>query len=78
MRVIGLTLGDCDLNNLSEHDLTYVKRICGQPWTPDSDTKPGKCTIRVIASRTKSIPAANPGYGAPLYQVRKVLTTEPK
>jgi len=48
MRVIGLTLGDCDLNNLSANDLTYVKRICGQPWTPDSDTEASKCTSELL------------------------------
>jgi hypothetical protein len=73
MRVIGLTLGDCDLNNISDNELSYVKRICGDPWTPDSDTKAKKCTIRVVASRTKSKSSDNPGDGAPLYRVRKVV-----
>src|SRR6516162_7609948 len=35
MRVIGLTLGDCDLNNISDSDVCYVKRVCGEPWGPD-------------------------------------------
>ena len=73
MRVIGLTLGDCDLNHISDTELSYVKGVCGEPWTPDSDGKVPKCTIKVVASRTKSIPRENHGYGAPLYQVRKVL-----
>jgi hypothetical protein len=73
MRVIGLTLGDCDLNNVSDRELEYVKSLCGEPWTPDSDGKAAKCTLRVIASRNKSIPRDNHGYGAPLYQVRKVV-----
>jgi hypothetical protein len=73
MRVIGITLGDCDLNNVSDRELEYVKSLCGEPWTPDSDGKAPKCTLRVIASRNKSIPRDNHGYGAPLYQVRKVV-----
>jgi hypothetical protein len=78
MRVIGVTLGDCDLNNISDNELGYVKHICGEPWTSDSDNKAKKCTIRVISARTKSLPTENHGYGAALYQVRKVLMTEPR
>jgi len=76
MRVIGLTLGDCDLNNISDIELMYVKRVCGEPWTLDSHSKAPKCTIRVISSRSKSFAPANDGYGAPLYQVRNVLMTK--
>lgn len=38
MRVIGLTLGDCDLNAISEKELSYVKSVCGEPWTPSDST----------------------------------------
>jgi hypothetical protein len=78
MRVIGLTLGDCDLNSISDSEVSYVKRVCGEPWGPDpseNNNEVPKCAIKVIASRTKSIPPENHGYGAPLYQVRKVLVS---
>jgi hypothetical protein len=78
MRVIGLTLGDCDLNSISDKEVSYIKRICGEPWTPSDVKKAPKCTIRVIASPTKSIPTQNHEYGAPLYHVRRILVTEKK
>jgi hypothetical protein len=73
MRVIGLTLGDCDLNSISDSEVS-----CGEPWRPDSEKveSPPKCAVRVIASRTKSIRPENHGYGAPLYRVRKVLVED--
>jgi hypothetical protein len=73
MRVIGLTLGDCDLNRISANELTYLKSVCGEPWSSDNEGTVRKCTITVNASRIKSIPRENHGYGAPLYRVRKVL-----
>lgn len=78
MRVIGLTLGDCDLNDIPQADLAYVKSQCGgEPWSPSgSDATAVKCSIRVIADPTKSRRNAN--YGAALYHVNKVLTTGPK
>jgi len=76
MRVIGLTLGDCDLNSISESELKYVEVICGAARTIDSANKPIRCAIKVIASPTKSFPPENHGYGAPLYHVRRVLVAE--
>jgi hypothetical protein len=76
MRVIGLTLGDCDLNSISKDELKYVERICGEPWTIDSTDKPIRCTIKVIVSPTQSFAPGNHSYGAPLYHVRKVVVTE--
>jgi hypothetical protein len=76
MRVIGLTLGDCDLNSISESELKYVELICGEARTMDGNNKQMSCAIKVIASPTKSFPPDNHGYGAPLYHVRRVLVTE--
>jgi hypothetical protein len=73
MRVIGLTLGDCDLNLLSENELKYVERVCGAAATPSSENRASKCAIKVLASPKKSIRPENHGYGAPLYRVQKVL-----
>jgi hypothetical protein len=76
MRVIGLTLGDCDLNSISDKEVSYIKSVCGEPWTPGDDKAAPKCKISVLASPTKSIPPERHGYGAPLYHVRKVVVTE--
>src|SRR6202030_4281215 len=67
MRVIGLTLGDCDLNLLSQNELKYVKRVCGAAATPSSENRASKCAIKVLASPKKSIRPENHGYGAPVY-----------
>jgi hypothetical protein len=29
MRVIGVTLGDCDLNSITDDDFAYVEDVCG-------------------------------------------------
>ena len=65
MRRIGLTLGDCDLNSISPKELEYIERVCGAPGTIDSDSKPPKCAITVIATPS-----------APFYSVRKVLMSD--
>jgi hypothetical protein len=80
MRVIGLTLGDCDLNSISDKEINFIKRMCGEPWNPsdNSNRAASKCKIRVIASPTKSIPPENHGYGSPPYHVRNVVMTERK
>jgi hypothetical protein len=46
MRVIGLTLGDCDLSYISDKDLNKVKDVCGEPWTVDASTSTPRCSIR--------------------------------
>src|SRR5262249_16143581 len=53
MRVIGITLGDCDLTWLSDADLDQVKKTCGEPSTIDTYKPPSKCSIKVIASDAK-------------------------
>ena len=70
MRRIGLSIGDCDLNDISDADLDYVHRRCGEPWGPwKNEQRTGKtCIITVIAGPRK--PNAR---GAPVYPVRKVV-----
>lgn len=70
MRVIGLTLGDCDLNDVSSADRQYVRHRCGEPWTPEqSEKRTAKaCAITVIAG-----PRRPNGRGALVYPVRRVV-----
>lgn len=72
MRVVGLTLGDCDLNSITDRELSYIKHVCGEPGTIDNN-KITKCALKVITSRRKSIPPENHGYGPALYRVQKVI-----
>ena len=53
MRTIGVQLGDCDLNSLSETDFKRVTDVCGQPGTIDDQNRP-KC--RVVVSANKATP----------------------
>jgi hypothetical protein len=39
MRVIGITIGDCDLNSISEEELKRVTNVCGAPGSIDAPTK---------------------------------------
>jgi hypothetical protein len=75
MRVIGVTLGDCDLNSISENQLKQIMDICGEPKGVD-DSSETKCLISAIASPHKFIPPEHHGYGAPVYVVQKVLKVE--
>jgi len=67
MRAIGVTLGDCDLNNISDADYDLIRDRCGAPGTIDTDTRV-RCRVVVIAGPRK--PNIR---GVRLYQVRKVL-----
>ncbi len=78
MRVIGVQLGDCDLNLISHNDFKRITDICGEPGGIDSGKGPPrvetKCSIRVIVvSPHKSTPY--PGFGD-VYIVKKVLKVE--
>ena len=71
-RVIGLTLGDCDLSSVFQSDVDYIKSKCGEPWAPGMNRKARKCSIQVIADPVKSL-----RNGAALYHVVKVRTDWP-
>jgi hypothetical protein len=72
LQAIGITLGDCDLNNISLADLHRVIDLCGAPSTMESETIT-QCSIKVIASDKKMELSEYHAYGAPMYKVRKVL-----
>lgn len=72
MRVIGITLGDCDLNSMTAKDLKRITDVCGEPGGTN-DAKETHCRISAIVSPHKSIPSENHGYGAPVYIVQKLL-----
>ena len=72
MRVIGITIGNCDLNSISEKDLKGITDICGQPGSIDDNEKT-KCRVRALVSAQKSTPSGNHGYRASVYIVRKIL-----
>jgi hypothetical protein len=55
MRTIGVQVGDCDLNSLSERDFRRVTAVCGSPGGID-DGAP-ECRIRAIVS--PHVPNAN-------------------
>jgi hypothetical protein len=76
MRVIGVTIGDCDLNSISESEFKRITDICGAPGGIDDEANETKCRIEAIVSPHKSIPSKNHGYGAPVYVVQKVLKVE--
>jgi hypothetical protein len=76
MRVIGVQLGDCDLNSISEKEFKRITDICGEPSGINS-TNETKCRIsEVITPPYKIIPPANHSYGASIYIVKKVLKIE--
>ena len=75
MRVIGVTIGDCDLNSIPDKEFKSITDICGKPSGID-DTNEAQCRISAIVAPRKSIPPANHGYGAPAFVVQKVLKVE--
>ena len=48
MRTVGIQIGNCDLNSISDKELKRVTRICGLPGGIDK-TAP-QCRIRAIVS----------------------------
>jgi hypothetical protein len=75
MRVIGVTIGDCDLNSISDNEFKLITDICGTPGGIDN-TNETKCSVRATVSPHKFIPREHHGYGAPVYVVQKVLKVE--
>lgn len=70
MRVIGLTLGNCDLNDVSQSDRQYIRHRCGEPWTPEES---GKRTAKICAITVVAGPRRPNGRGALVYPVRRVV-----
>jgi hypothetical protein len=75
MRVIGVQLGNCDLNSLSDDDFKRVTDVCGEPHTVGDDNEV-RCWVRAMVSSTKTAPVANHGYGARVFVVHKILKVE--
>jgi hypothetical protein len=53
-RVVGVSLGNCDLNSLSEKEFQEIVRVCGQPNGVGDDANNTTCHIRVIAVPKKN------------------------
>ena len=48
MRAIGLNIGKCDVNSVSDDDLKIIKNACAEPWDPTSDQESTQCQIRAL------------------------------
>jgi hypothetical protein len=75
MKVIGIQLGDCDLNSMSATNLKRITDVCGEPSGIDS-ARETHCRISAVVSPHKSIPSENHGYGARVYVAHKLLSVE--
>jgi hypothetical protein len=78
MRETGVTLGDRDLNHVSDGEFDYVKSKCGEPWSIGDDSTPKKCSIKVLASSTRLRVQDPPAFASVTYYYRvfKVLGTK--
>jgi hypothetical protein len=47
-RSVGISLGNCDLNSLSDADLKRVTAACGQPNGVDEDSNKTVCYVRAV------------------------------
>jgi len=70
MPTIGVTVSDCDLNDISNADLQYVRQRCGKPFSPkeSGNRTPKTCAITVIAG-----PRRPNRHGALVFPVRRVV-----
>ena len=55
-RTVGISLGNCDLNSLSDADYGKIIRICGQPNGVDEDTNKTVCHVRGASIPKKGFP----------------------
>jgi hypothetical protein len=55
-RAVGVSLGNCDLNSLSDADFKRVTDICGQPNGVGEDANKTNCKIRAIVVPKKNFP----------------------
>lgn len=73
MRHIGVLLGDCDLNSVSEVDFKRITDDCGEPENANDDiTVDTLCRVYAIVSPQPE----QHEYGDPVFIVRKVLRVE--
>ncbi|MFH0296483.1 hypothetical protein AAFX91_04470 [Bradyrhizobium sp. 31Argb] len=64
-RVVGVSLGECDLNSLSETELRRITAVCGPPNGVDETANHAICTIRALVFENE---------GAPGVKVTRVLS----
>ena len=55
-RVVGVSLGNCELNSLSDTDFKRVTDICGQPNGVGEETNKTYCYIRGTVVQKKNFP----------------------
>jgi hypothetical protein len=55
-RTVGLSLGNCDLNALSDAELRQITDLCGQPNGVDEDANRTSCLVSAIAIPKRSAP----------------------
>jgi len=72
-RYIGVLLGDCDLNSISEGDFKRITDVCGEPDNASDDiTDETQCRVYAIVSPQPE----QHEYGDPVFIVQKVLRVE--
>ena len=52
-RVVGVSLGNCDLNSISEGEYKMVVEACGQPNGVGEDKNKTVCQVRAVVDRKK-------------------------
>ena len=55
-RTVGISLGNCDLNSLSDADYGQIIRTCGQPNGVDEDANKTVCHVRGASIPKKGFP----------------------
>jgi hypothetical protein len=55
-RSVGVSLGDCDLNALSDADFKRITDTCGEPNRAGEDANQTQCTARVVAKPKVGFP----------------------
>jgi hypothetical protein len=55
LRKIGVSIGECDLNKISEQDFKRIKSVCGEPFAPAEEDSLDKSVpwCRVVFSGQK-------------------------
>jgi len=55
-RSVGVSLGSCDLNSLSDADFKRVTAACGQPNGVGEDSNKTVCYVRAVTVPKKNFP----------------------
>ena len=58
-RVVGVSLGDCDLNELSDQEFKRVTSACGEPNGVGEDRNQTQCTVRAFVKPKPGYPGVN-------------------